>query len=820
MKVEKYYENLKTLHVGTMPPRCFYEPVSEKKMQRTRLLSGEDWKFAWFPQIREVPEAFCAESFESADFVQMEVPSCWQMKGYDQKMYTNVRYPFPVDPPFVPDENPCGCYIKDFTLDEADLMQRSFLYFEGVDSCFYVWVNGVFVGYSQVSHSPSEFEITGKVKAGNNRLSVLVLKWCDGSYLEDQDKFRFSGIFRDVTLLVRPKNFVRDYVVTTPIDLENKRADVEVKLFCTEDVPDVKVALYNGEGNLMESKKLSETGEVTFAVEHPHLWNAEDPYQYTLKIIENDGDEILEQKVGIRRIDIVNGVFCVNGNRVKFKGVNRHDSNPFTGYVVTKEDALKDLRLMKEHNVNAIRTSHYPNAPWFIELCSEYGFYVISEADLETHGMADVRRPGLDDGVGILSQDPAWLEAYLDRQERNVLRDRNAAATVMWSLGNESGYGPNMEEGGKLCKKLDPTRPVHYEGAVHETDGYKNDKSMLDVESYMYASPEFCKSYCEDVRQRKPLVLCEYVHAMGNGPGDIEEYWKEIYSHDNFAGGFVWEWCDHATYEGETSDGKAIYHYGGDAGEFPHDGNFCMDGLVYPDRRPHTGLKELKQVYRPIRAELTDEGMLELENKLDFTDISETILVKYNVVGSDGKTYTEPKLLKVPSLHPHEKVQINVQEVAEYCGELSGENKYLWITYETASERGLLTAGHSLGFDQLPLGPETCDTLKENATLSEAAPASVECVELGWGYEILAKNVRVVFDTAKGVPVLIEKNGINLLKAPIEFAVWRAPADNDRNVCNEWRDAGYDRTYSKVYSCDKTTTDDWVTIVAEMALTA
>ena len=575
-----------------MPPRAYYLPHESGNYAKTLSLSGSDWKFGWFDRPEDVPYSFSDAGFDGKGFAAIYVPSSIQMLGYDHQQYTNLNYPIPVDPPYVPELNPCGAYIKDFKLGKGDTSGRTFIYFEGVDSCFYMWVNGHFAGYSQVSHSPSEFEITDYVKAGKNRLSVLVLKWCDGTYLEDQDKFRLSGIFRDVCLLIRPKDLVFDYFVTTPVNIKTGRAKVITEVTRTFGNPKTLVTLTDASGKVIGEGKLGGKGSVcSIYVPDAHTWNAEDPYLYELKLESSDGSEVILQKIGIRTIDTKDGVFRINGNPITFRGVNRHDSHPERGAAVTREDALTDLKLMKEHNINAIRTSHYPNAPWFVEMCSELGFYMISEADLETHGMYMVRSKDGSDNVAKLSQDPDWLDAYLDRQERNVIRDRNQAAPVMWSLGNESGYGPNLEEGARQCHKLDPTRPVHYEGGCNNTAGYHNDTSMLDVESRMYPSPAWCRSYLEDVRYGKPLILCEYSHCMGNGPGDIEEYMTLVLKYRNFAGGFLWEWCDHSYSKGNRK-GVEMFQYGGDAGEFPNDGNFCVDGLVYPDRRPHTGLRE------------------------------------------------------------------------------------------------------------------------------------------------------------------------------------------------------------------------------------
>lgn len=797
MRVEKYYENLQTLHVGTRKNRCYYIPQSLQGESRSRVLSGKDWKFAYYPYVEAVPADFAEADFGAEGFVDMEVPSCWQMKGYDQKHYTNTRYPFPFDPPYVPDENPCGAYVKEFVLSADEAAMRSFLYFEGVDSCFYVWVNGQFVGYSQVSHSSSEFEITAQAKEGTNRLSVLVMKWCDGSYLEDQDKFRNSGIFRDVTLISRPESFVEDFTVQTPVDVKNNIATVDVRFDRLEGAPSIECALFDPNGN--EIGLAQTKGEpVCFLVDSPVLWNAEQPLLYTLKI-KTEG-ELIVQRVGIRCISVENSIIYINGKQVKFRGVNRHDSDPVAGAAVTRADVMKDLKLMKEHNINAIRTSHYPNAPWFPQLCSEYGFYVISESDLESHGTNDIYdNSGKTANFGYIPQHAEWDESILDRQQRNVIRDKNEASVIFWSMGNESGYGPGFEDAGKWIKAYDPTRLLHYESSIHETAGYKNDVSMLDVMSCMYASTQWVKEYCEDVRKRKPFIQCEFIHAMGNGPGDIEDYVEQLYGYDKFCGAFVWEWCDHANFEGVAADGKLIYHYGGDAGEYPHDGNFCMDGLVYPDRRPHTGLKEWKNAIRPVRAKLLDlaEGRIGLTNMQDFADLSDTVEVHYEVKKA-GEVLQCGMFCEV-SAAAHETAEICIDNLAA----LAGDKTFLKLTYVQKKDRALTLSGHELGFDQIALFEE------KEEELQLAAAGAVELSETEESFVIASDRIKYVFGKKKAGFVSMEKDGQALIEKPMEWTVYRAATDNDRNVVLEWKRAGYDRQWLKVYdcsaSCDGTT---------------
>lgn len=802
MRVEKFYEDLHTLHVGTVDNRCWYVPQCGEGRESQVLLNGDDWKFGYFPSVEAVPERFW-ENTET--LIDMEVPSCWQMKGFDQKQYTNVRYPFPFDPPYVPDENPSGAYVKDFTLDSEAAEKRQFLYFEGVDSCFYVWVNGEFVGYSQVSHSPSEFEITDKTREGVNRLAVLVLKWCDGSYLEDQDKLRFSGIFRDVELVLRPQEFVRDFTVQTPVDMENNSAEVIVRFDAVEGSPAIRCELFDAEGTAVGS--MYSSGEtVSIPVQNPVLWNAEQPYLYTLKI--STGDELIEQKVGIRTISVKDGMILVNGHQVKFRGVNRHDSDPYTGATVTRENVIRDMRMMKESNVNAIRTSHYPNAPYFPELCDEYGFYVIAEADQECHGVCELFGADYGNDYGRIAQDARFGEAILDRQKRNVIRDKNHASVIFWSLGNESGYGENFEEAGKWVKAYDPTRLVHYEGSIWESRGYHNDTSMLDVMSQMYASTEWVKNYCEDSRMKKPFIQCEFVHAMGNGPGDIHDYIELLDNYDKFCGGFVWEWCDHATYEGKAADGREMFHYGGDAGEFPHDGNFCMDGLVYPDRRPHTGLLEWKNEIRPVKATLRDmaSGTVALRNMQDFADLADTVEVRYEIK-KDG-VLLDGGVIEGISCAAHETAEVVIPKLASSAG----DRTYVKLTYIQKEDKALTKKGHELGFDQFALFEEA----KKELTLEGCGALTLEETETA--FVISSDRIHYEFGKKAAAFTVMNRDGKALVEAPLAWDTWRAPTDNDRNIRIKWEAAGYDRPWTKVYRCAAENDGQVVTVSCEFSI--
>ena len=516
MEFKKMHENPAVLHVGTCPPRSYYLPKApgdEAESSRVCSLNGT-WSFRYFDSFLDVfPDGMEADiCFDEDDMDEIEVPSCWQNAGYDRHMYTNIRYPIPFDPPFVPDENPCGLYLRRFEVSAEDKKLRTYLNFEGVDSCFYLWVNEQFAGYSQVSHSTSEFDVTDLLIEGENTVAVLVLKWCDGTYLEDQDKLRMSGIFRGVYLISRPESHVRDFFVKTELNGDFSKAVIRVETeLCGR--PELTSALYAPGGELVQIV----SGEnPVFTVERPLLWNAEDPYQYTLRITAPD--EVIEQKIGVSKIEIRAGVLYFNGVKIKLRGVNRHDSDPVTGYTISREQAKRDLILMKQHNINAVRTSHYPNAPWFLQLCSEYGFYVIAEADIESHGASmQTGAHGMDEYADV-ALNPIFDKAILDRIQRSVIRDKNNACVLMWSYGNESGWGPSFEKAGAWVKSYDPGRLTHYENTYYDARGHKNDLSSLDTVSRMYPAPEWIEEYFADPKNTQPLVLCEYIPRDGQRP--------------------------------------------------------------------------------------------------------------------------------------------------------------------------------------------------------------------------------------------------------------------------------------------------------------
>lgn len=833
MIVPRYYEDLKIMHENTMPSRAYYIPAShymgplvEERFSSDRLtgLNGT-WQFQYFNSIYDLQEKFYEQGYDCSSFTQVEVPGVWQNYGYDSHQYTNVRYPIPLDPPYVPQENPCGAYVRKFYYERPEEAPRAYLNFEGVDSCFYLWINGKYIGYSQVSHATSEFDVTEVLQNGENTLAVLVLKWCDGTYLEDQDKFRMSGIFRDVYLLNRPEDVVYDYFTTTKIREEQAAITVQVS-FRGNAVP-TKLTLYDAEHKEIASKVLQEqagngyTHQAVFIVEEPNLWNPEQPYLYTL-VMETE-EEVITDRIGIREISVKDAVLYVNGTAIKFKGVNRHDSDPVTGFVIGLEQMKKDLQMMKESNFNAVRSSHYPNVPYFYQLCDEYGFFVIAEADNESHGtQSQYLKDSSWENVSRrwnerISDNPEFIPATLDRTRLCVHREKNRPCIVIWSMGNECGYGCTFEEALKWTKGFDPTRLTCYESSFYRSDRRKYDYSNIDIFSRMYPSLEEIQEYM-DKKPDKPFLLIEYCHAMGNGPGDLEDYFKMIYQYDVLCGGFVWEWCDHAVYQGKTANGKEKYFYGGDFGEEVHDGNFCMDGLVYPDRTPHTGLLEYQNVYRPARVVSFQQktGALCLENYMDYVDLKDYIYLVYEV-NCDGKLLEKKQLTLQDSVLPHQRETVLLDITVPDCGKC-----YLKVSYHLKHGTSLMVQGSMMGFDEILLENRDGRNQQTIALLEnqEQKETEIQVSETDRFLSVQSETFLYVYNKLSGLFEQISIEGEELLDTPMELNIWRAPTDNDRKIKLEWMEAGYDRSKARAYDTHWERNGEGIRIYSKMSLSA
>lgn len=820
MIVPRYYEDLKVLHENTMPARAYYIPASKRMdnllenreaSDRIQFLNGI-WKFKYFESIYDVKEEFFKQGFDVSDYSDMKVPGVWQNEGYDHHQYTNIKYPFPFDPPYVPQDIPCGAYVYDFEYKEDEKAEKAFLNFEGVDSCFYLWINGSYVGYSQVPHATSEFDITDVVKNGKNTIAVLVMKWCDGSYLEDQDKFRMTGIFRDVYILKRPQTFIRDYTVNT--EGEKLKLDIELT-----DPIEVKIELEDGSGKKVACGIVNQTGSIEFKVLNPVLWNTENPYLYTL-ILETEAETIVEY-VGFRTVEIIDKVLYFNKQKIKFRGVNRHDSDPITGFTISIEQIIKDLTLMKQHNFNSIRSSHYPNAPYFYQLCDKYGFMVIDEADIEAHGPVMIYRKEDTDYNRFkrwnekIADDPAWEASILDRVKLMVKRDKNRPSIVMWSMGNESAYGCNFEKALKWTKEYDPSRITQYESARYRNYDVVYNYDHLDIYSRMYPSLDEIREYLKNDAS-KPFLLVEYCHSMGNGPGDFEDYFGLIYENDLMCGGFVWEWCDHAIYKGTAKNGKAMYYYGGDHGEKVHDLNFCMDGLVYPDRRPHTGLLEYKNVYRPARVVSYDEesGKLVLHNYMDFDVLKDFIDVNYEV-SCDGIS-VETGNLDLPSIEAHSEKELELRIKIPNKGKV-----FLKLIYILKKEMPLIPKGYELGFDELKIKNEdgrnqnTVKWLEREVTVSD-----MEVAEDDTSVVIKGKTFTYTYSKKNGMFESLVFAGREYINRPMELNIWRAPTDNDMYAKIEWKKAKYNEAYVRAYETEIIQSEKCVEISVKTSMSA
>ncbi len=807
---EWYHENSEKLHVNTEENRAYYIPyakstysIDDPSTSDEYINLNGDWGFSFYHGLYELPDKFYSKSKELCENNTIPVPSCWQTNGYDSHQYINIRYPIPYDFPYVPDENPCGLYYREFELH--DLVNKSvYLNFEGVDSCLYVYVNDEFVGYSQVSHSTSEFDITKYLKQGKNSISVLVLKWCDGTYLEDQDKFRMSGIFRDVYILVRPEEHVRDFNITTQCIDEYEKAYICVDLKYRNSILETEIELFSPDNISCYKEKIT-NASAKILIENPLLWSAEKPTLYRLVIkIDN---EVIEQYVGIRDCYMDNGVLFINGKKVKLTGVNRHDSDPVTGYTISRAQALKDLTLMKEHNINAIRTSHYPNAPWFLELCNKYGFYVVDEADLECHGVVELYGGGYEINFGVLAQDERLYIPMLDRVERLISRDRNQPCVIFWSMGNEAGYGVNFEKIASWLVKEDPTRILQYESEHNQSCGHANDISMFQTASRMYNSPDEIKEFLTQNEDMRGYMLCECCHSMGNSAGDYEDYVQLLLCNERFIAMFIWEWCDHGIYLGEEN-GRKKYGYGGDFGELLHDGNFCLDGMVYPDRTPHTGLYEYKNVIRPIRSKVIEDNIYSFKNLYSFTDVSDEIelIVKWL---KNGEVVKKEKML-LP-IAPQEEVTLYIPR-----NESGNADSSIVFEYYLTKDKGLLKAGHQLGIEQYITSTEA-DWEKE-LDLENTTQASIEIDKSSTEVIVTCGQFKYSFNRLTGCIKQVCKNGVEYFDKSAEWNIWRAPMDND-SIKYDWYKAGYNFIRTKVLSEIIDTECNNVIIKYEISLT-
>ena len=782
---DRFYRQLENLHIGCEKPRAYFIPFSSgsdagadrEKSERFFLLNGE-WDFAFFKNVEEIELE--KENF-TGDIVcpdKIDVPSCWQLylgRGYDVPNYINQDYPYPVDPPHLPDIIPCGFYRRKYTLHKKD-GKRYYINFEGVSSCFYLCVNSVFAGYSQVSHCTSEIEITDLLKDGENLFEVLVVKHCDGSYMEDQDFFRLSGIFRDVYILERDNIHIKDIFINPTVSEDLKLAQIHIKAE-VEASAKIRFTLSAPDGETVFDDT-AENGEISIFAADPILWNAEKPEMYSLNV--ECGDEKIYFPVAIKKIEIKNRCLLLNNQKIKLCGINRHDSNPETGYTVSVDDMMNDLKILKRANVNTIRTSHYPNDPRFLEMCDKMGFMIIDEADLETHGMGYNYGDWYWDYWAYITTAPEWKDACVDRAERLFERDKNHGCIIMWSLGNESGCGDNHRAMAEYIRSRLPGAIIHYENAHLEYQERlgKDFTDISDVESRMYASTEYLKEYLDNPENKKPFFYCEYVAAWSTG--DIPLHWEGFEDYDNYCGGCVWEMTDHAVNIGTKEQPK--YRYGGDFGDYPNDHVYCVDGLVYPDRRERPGYYDMKITYQPFDISF-ENGILKIKNKRYFTSLADMYFIW--TIEQNGKIIRQGQIdnTQIPA---REERAFNLFDDVELSGFMT-LNIYSHQLYDTLwAEKG-----YEIGHKQFILN-------QSSVNIEPSEEKNIDVEEHRTKINIKCGDTEYVYDKITG-RIISVNNGRELLKEPVSFNINRSyhPSCSSQEA---WKRARYDTAYQKTYS--------------------
>lgn len=778
----KTWENHQIDGINRMPARAHFLtfPSKEKALLNNnrythafKNLNGV-WKFMFLDAPEYSPEGFFNSDFDVTKMDDITVPGNWQLQGYGKMHYSDLWYNFPINPPYVPTENPTGIYKRTFFVEESYRDKKIIIRFCGVDSAYHLWINGKEVGYSKVARNESEFDITDLIRVGEeNDVTVRVYQWSDGTYLEDQDMWWESGIFRDVELIGVPKDGINDYKVIADLDDEYKNGIFKVEAFLrTTKKVNVTFELVDaGENTVFTKTVVAKEGkacidEVIADVNH---WTAETPYLYKLFMtVEDDGQiiEVIPQNVGFRNIRLNGETFLVNGVAIKFKGVNRHDYSPQNGRVVSREEIEKDIILMKQFNINAIRTSHYPNSYYLYDLCDEYGMYLIAETDLECHGFE------LTGDYKWITDDPSWELAYVSRMTRMIERDKNHPAIIFWSLGNESAFGCNFRKMTDVAHEMDPTRLVHYEGDF--------DVESADVYSTMYTwienpkKPYLMKDIIE--KSKKPHIHCEYCHAMGNGPGNLKDYQDLVYAHDKLQGGFVWEWFDHGI-ESFTESGEKYYRYGGDFGDDPSNKDFCIDGLIMPDRTPSPGLYEYKKVIEPITTTAVDiqKGIINLLSRYDFANLDRFNLV-YKVMEDD--VILQTGFMAVPSIEARANKDITLPYDLSAIKVKPGAHYYVNISYQLREDTNYASSGHELATAQfeLPLYKEGIVVRPEGILNVEKEHTTLH---------VKGANFSLDFNLVNGNLMNIVRDGMQVLSKGPRLTLWRAPISNDMEIIDK-----------------------------------
>ncbi len=794
------WENPEVIGRDKLPPHSFFraypsreEALSGGASAFVQSLNGS-WRFHWAKRPADRPIGFHEATYDDSGWAEIPVPSNWQLHGHGIPIYTNIQYPFgPPNPPFIPhNNNPVGSYRRTFMVPSSWSGRRVVLHFSGVDSAFYVWLNGRKVGYSQGSRTPAEFEVSPHLRKGKNLIAVEVYRWSDGSYIEDQDFWRLSGIFRDVFLYSTAPVHLWDYWVRTDLDEQYRDAELILTADVDNSSPDpargdLEIRLLDGGGrevfpaarvDYSVSARDRVSLEFSRTIRNPEKWSAESPALYTLLLtlrgIRGEVLEAVSQKVGFREVEIHAGQLRVNGVPIILKGVNRHEHDPDTGHSVDVESMVRDIQLMKQHNINAVRTSHYPNAPQWYDLCDRLGLYLIDEANIESHGIGY-------EPEDTLGNKPVWGKAHLDRTIRMVERDKNHPSILIWSLGNEAGDGVNFEVTSDWIHRRDATRPVQYEQA--------GTRPHTDIVAPMYARIDQMVHYAE-THDDRPMILCEYVHAMGNSVGNLQEYWDVIGKYPQLQGGFIWDWVDQGL-RSRTGDGREFLAYGGDFGppEVPSDDNFCMNGLVSADRAPHPSLHEVKKVYQYVDMEGEDlaSGRIRITNRYAFLDL-DRLQVTWEVRGDDRKLQsgTLPRLEIQPGESRSVKIPLQRPEFEP------GVEYWLLVSFRLPGDLPWADAGHEVAWEQFPL-PSPAD----RSTIRRREPPPLELNESGYLITLTGEDFLLEINKKKGTIETFRYRGTDLIRTGPRPNFWRAPTDNDiGNGMPErlriWRDAGHE----------------------------
>ncbi|WP_121603848.1 beta-galactosidase subunit alpha [Virgibacillus sp. Bac332] len=785
MRMYKEWEDITITDQNRMKPRAFFYSYPNKQTaidgdpeytHHFKSLNGL-WDFLFLSAPEYSPVGFEQINHDRSSWDSIQVPSNWQMEGYGKMHYSDVWYHFPIRPPYVPSDNPTGIYHRKFSIDTTWLKDDVILRFHGVDSAFHIWINGEMVGYSKGARMTSEFTITPYVMDGKNEITVRVYQWSDGTYLEDQDMWWLSGIFRDVELYTQPKSGIEDFKVETNVKDQFSKGELLVSgsIRGWQENIRIQYELVNDQQETVAlgNQCIGERFIIKEIIPQPELWSAESPYLYTLHLtvlLDDQVIEVIPQQIGFRHIEIKGKTFTVNGVAIKLKGVNRHDFHPATGRVVSKEDMLQDILLMKQHNINAIRTAHYPNHPYLYTLCDTYGIYVVDEADLECHGFE------LTNNFNWISDNPLWEDMYVDRLIRMVHRDKNHPSIIMWSLGNESGFGHNFKVMAKHCKDIDATRLVHYEG--------DSKAEVTDVYSTMYTwleNPPEGRKTMQAIAEttKKPHIHCEYGHAMGNGPGGLKEYQELINKYEHLQGGFIWEWYDHGI-ETVDENGSKYYRYGGDFGDDPTNGNFCIDGLLMPDRTPSPALVEYKKIIEPIDTSAVElnQGRIKVENRYDFISLNHVTL--HYAIQRDGEAL-HARTCALPPIPARTAEEIILDLDFNFYKE-PGTEYYLTLSYLTNRDFTWSAKGHELATAQFKL-PITVE--KTKPILPKGA---LTLKETQHTIEIINSEVEIIFDKVNGQMISWKKNGLAVVEKGPKLQFWRAPIDNDMHILKDYKE--------------------------------